>query len=134
MKQRDVSIDIAKGVAILSVIIGHCVLTNNIVAHVIYSFHMPLFFLFAGYFYRQKPIAGSFRNDFSRLIVPFLVFAFVGASKFTITRYLEGAYDSIPLIWLGALWGSGGDHHEALLFSQINDVGVIWVFTSIVLV
>lgn len=50
-KQRDISIDIAKGIGIILVVYGHLACP---VAREIFLFHMPLFFLLSGYFFLQK--------------------------------------------------------------------------------
>lgn len=48
--QRNPNIDILKGIGILSVIIAH--LTQIwLLRGLLYSFHMPLFFLASGYFF-----------------------------------------------------------------------------------
>lgn len=55
MNQRDVTIDIVKGMAILFVVIGHLLQYNTadgshgVCFNWIYSFHMPLFMLLSGY-------------------------------------------------------------------------------------
>lgn len=47
--KRDKSIDIAKGIGICLMIIGH--MTGMIPIHkFIYQFHMPMFLIFSGYF------------------------------------------------------------------------------------
>lgn len=46
-------IDVAKGIGILAVILGHCSLSRQI-AWTIYSFHMPLFFIIGGLFFRNN--------------------------------------------------------------------------------
>ena len=51
---RDSSIDIAKGVGIILVVFGHDTLCPSIIRNVIFSFHMPLFFILSGYFYKDK--------------------------------------------------------------------------------
>lgn len=43
-----------KGVGILLVILGHCMLFGNPINRIIYSFHMPLFFILSGYVYNIK--------------------------------------------------------------------------------
>ena len=43
-----------KGVGILLVILGHCMLFENPINRIIYSFHMPLFFILSGYVYNIK--------------------------------------------------------------------------------
>lgn len=53
-KQRDVTADMLKGWAILLVIVGHVSSISPIVKSLIFSFHMPLFFLVAGWFFHPK--------------------------------------------------------------------------------
>lgn len=48
MGKRIVWIDIAKGLGILLVIAGHLFLYDSKISAIIFSFHMPLFFFFAG--------------------------------------------------------------------------------------
>lgn len=48
MQNRIESIDIAKGLGIILVIIGHCTKTGIFINNWIYSFHMPLFFFISG--------------------------------------------------------------------------------------
>lgn len=43
---REPWIDCARGIAILLVIVGHTV--SGVLSGAIYSFHMPLFFIFSG--------------------------------------------------------------------------------------
>ena len=50
-KSRDHSIDVAKGIAIFLVILGH---TKFIGRDYIYLFHMPLFFFLSGMVYNEK--------------------------------------------------------------------------------
>lgn len=55
MKERLGYIDIAKGIAIILVILGH----NSVPVefkHFMFSFHMPLFFILAGYFFNQQAV------------------------------------------------------------------------------
>ena len=66
-------IDIAKGIGILSVVLGH---SFESLTPIIYSFHMPLFLILAGY--TIKPIQNNEwiqveRKDFRRLIVPCII-------------------------------------------------------------
>ena len=58
MKKRIEWIDICRGLAIILVIIGHSNLETGMAFNlksIIYSFHMPLFFVLSGYlFYNIK--------------------------------------------------------------------------------
>jgi fucose 4-O-acetylase-like acetyltransferase len=47
-------VDIAKGVAMLLVIIGHCSYSEKILVGWLYSFHMPLFFALSGFTFRPE--------------------------------------------------------------------------------
>ena len=47
-KTRIASVDIAKAIAIFTVLMGHTV-DSDTVYKTIYSFHMPLFFLLSGF-------------------------------------------------------------------------------------
>ena len=50
-------VDVAKGIAILLVIIGHTVNFGSATRNFIFSFHMPLFFILSGYTFK---LAGDF--------------------------------------------------------------------------
>lgn len=55
--QRIPEFDIIKGIAIISVIVGHYI-NLPLIPTIIWSFHMPLFVFFNGYFYKpDKPIS-----------------------------------------------------------------------------
>ena len=59
---RDGSVDISKGIGIISVLIGHDMLCPSIIQIVIFSFHMPLFFVLSGYFFHSKDIKSVIRG------------------------------------------------------------------------
>lgn len=69
-KTRIVTFDILKGIGILLVIVGHTFMKE--IGSFIQAFHMPLFFIVAGYFYKYTPLSRQIRRDFRRLIVPYL--------------------------------------------------------------
>jgi len=73
----DKSVNIAKGVAIASMVVGHVLPPPCIITVFIYKWHMPLFFFFSGYFFA----VGKYQfKDFAvrrlrRLYVPFAVWS-----------------------------------------------------------
>lgn len=69
-KMRDATFDMLKGIGILLVIIGHTFMKE--IGPYIQAFHMPLFFMVAGYFFKYKAPKNLFTRDFRRLIVPYL--------------------------------------------------------------
>lgn len=68
-------IDIAKGIAIILVIVGHTVPNPCSLRYAIFSFHMPVFFILAGYTFRPKPWRELLSGSVSRLLVPYVVLA-----------------------------------------------------------
>ncbi|MDD6400745.1 MAG: acyltransferase family protein [Lachnospiraceae bacterium] len=70
----------AKGITILLVIVGHCEI-NKIIRGIIFSFHMPLFFILSSLTMRLSCNVDEFfsqiKKSFFHLIVPaFLIFLF----------------------------------------------------------
>jgi fucose 4-O-acetylase-like acetyltransferase len=61
--QRFDWVDVARGIGILAVVVGH-VWTRGWPHTITYSFHMPLFFLLSGYLFKPKPVV-----EFSRRLV-----------------------------------------------------------------
>jgi fucose 4-O-acetylase-like acetyltransferase len=76
---RSMYLDLAKGVGILLVVLGHMKLPIYIIK-IIYSFHMPLFFFLSGYIYSfgyQKDMLPFIKRKFFTLVVPYIFFSLV---------------------------------------------------------
>ena len=68
---RNYSIDVARGIAIVLVIVGHAIGDiYNPVNRVILSFHMPLFFLLSGYLFRPEKCKSAHWKDFLIAKIP----------------------------------------------------------------
>lgn len=71
-------IDIAKGLGIILVVIGH-VSINNMLNTWIFSFHMPLFFVISGYLNscNKKYVSNKkyIVQKFKRLLIPYFIFS-----------------------------------------------------------
>ena len=85
MKKYYENVDVIRGFAILLVVLGHALASDNIltadskwcnVVHdFIYSFHMPLFFLISGFCYVHSKKYGTFLLHKCRyLLVPYMAF------------------------------------------------------------
>ncbi len=74
LKNRIGWIDIAKGICIIAVILGH----HGVEAlSFVYSFHLTVFFILSGYTLKAKPLTNEYiRNKFSRLMTPYFVTSF----------------------------------------------------------
>ncbi len=98
-KQRDPYFDNLKGVLICLVCAGHCVnlyKDSNIYCwylfHLIYAFHMPLFFYLSGYF--SKNVEKTFRLAFETLIIPSIPFELL----YFIMHVATGAENTEPFL------------------------------------
>lgn len=72
--QRNTVISICKGIAIILMVVGHAE-APGIITNFIYTFHMPLFFMAAGYFFSRKYLADPWTfisKRISGLYFPFL--------------------------------------------------------------
>ena len=96
---RKVSIDIAKGIGISLVVLGH--MNDYFGAGIpgaykfIYLFHVPLFFFLSGLFFKEKERFGDcLKKKFFRLYVPYLLAnIFFFAVEMTRARLMGSAYD-----------------------------------------
>lgn len=80
LKSRIEWLDIAKGIAIILVVIGHSPATNGMKTF-IYSFHIPLFFFLSGFVFNQQKYSKTkdfFENKIRTTITPYLLFSFIG--------------------------------------------------------
>ncbi|BBI34607.1 acyltransferase family protein [Cohnella abietis] len=71
--------NVAKGIGIIAVVIGHST-TNINLLNFIYLFHMPLFFFVSGYFYKDKNTLSPwefFKKKVTGLYVPFITFELI---------------------------------------------------------
>ncbi len=90
--QRRLAITNLKGIGISLVVFGHAISHETIAAHLIYSFHMPLFFIISGLLLKNdrisQPISEYVARQFRSLIVPFLFFSAVFLLVWTVLREL----------------------------------------------
>ena len=77
--QRKTYIDVAKGIAISSIVICHILTycTNlQSVYKIIYVFNVPLFFLISGYLFNYKDSISTFlKKKINRLLVPYFIYS-----------------------------------------------------------
>lgn len=100
-------IDIAKGLGMILVVIGHCINGKTFPGTWIWSFHMPLFFIISGLCFSEKRYP-SFRhfviNKVKTLLLPCIYFSILTTLFSTVTNN-KAAYKSLFTENLpGALW------------------------------
>ena len=75
LKKRDSVIDIAKGILIILMLIGHNSLCQGPLRLFIYSFHMVGFVLFSGYFFKKGTLTKQWGGAVKGLLRPYLCFS-----------------------------------------------------------
>ena len=70
-------IDILRAIGILFMIVGHLGIGGTKTDHIIHSFHMPLFFIISGYFYKTGEIKKQIAHKAKTILLPYCVFGLV---------------------------------------------------------
>lgn len=108
MKQRITWIDRLRGIAMFSVVIGHVALPKETIS-LIYSFHMPLFFIISGMTLNDKkasetPLISTVTDKAKKLIIPyfwmsftvfpiwFVTFKLISETKTTLFQCFKGIF------------------------------------------
>ncbi len=69
--KRNNYLDIAKGISIISIIIGH--LDIEIINRIVFTYHIPVFLLITGCFISEKRSVKEFAiNRFKKLMIPYI--------------------------------------------------------------
>lgn len=122
-------IDVARGIGIISVMFGH--LGVDIIDRIVFTFHMPLFFLISGYFLKTDESIWIFlKKKAKRLLIPYyatggiicllLIFADV------IRKMSENIISDLKSMIISILYGS-----SFRVSHQIEGVGAIWFFWAL---
>lgn len=126
MKKRDTVIDITKAIGILLMIIGHWNGLPYLIRNFIFSFHMPLFFILSGYFYKPKSFKNVFVSGNKNLLKPYLL-----TSLFCIILCLTtGNFNLAKLKFIGIIMSNGGWPNE-IFGANLPYIGPIWFFLAL---
>lgn len=133
---RLIFLDIAKGIGILLVVIGHLLNSSSLPGMYIYQFHMPFFFLISGYCYNQAKYTGHLRTYINvrglQLLVPLACFnLLIMCCNFQIFHDYTAEIFADHMI--GATWFLLVLFGASILFSIIDNVTSI-IFKAGILV
>ena len=131
-RPRFEAMDCAKGLAMVSVIVGHSPSIPDLLRRFCFTFHMPFFFFASGFFSKEEGLSRQYvRKQFKSLVVPYCATSIILVALMT----LKAAFGPAPLIptftsWtLACLYGSGG------VFPGMPDgviaVGAIWFLLAL---
>lgn len=120
-------LDIAKGITAFFVILGHTVSHESVFRGLIFSFHMPLFFILAGYTFRKKEWRGLLESSFTRLVIPYLLMVLV----WNVPHYLMSTetlnFNGVTQVALTAFFASG----TLVPRTNIAAVGMSWFLMAL---
>lgn len=111
MRPRNTTIDIARGIGIILVVLGHnwmVLQERGELFRVIYSFHLPLFFFLSGLFLKDSGSLANFAmSRADALLKPyFVVLVLLGIAEMLAPRLVPVA-DTTPLAYFsGVLYGT----------------------------
>lgn len=130
-RQRIISLDICKGACMLMVILGHQFEKTGLSfpLQFIQTFHMPLFFMIAGYFISDSLTVKEFTiKRVKRLLIPYFFICLLAAILCSMVVWLKdhqltsATLEFIKRIWI-TVYGSGSGHGSILCRSEI---GMMW--------
>lgn len=128
--QRDKAIDISKAIGIILMLIGHsAILTENWTNFLfkgIFSFHMPLFFIFAGYLHKKTDIKTRVKKDLRSLVLPYFATVVIGC---TIVAFLS--FGDLFICIKGAFIGTVGNISSKYYNQWPIQVGPVWFLLSL---
>lgn len=156
-KQRDAYLDLVKGIAIIAVVVGHCIQFGSGVAFMqeegyfyndifrfIYSWHMPLFMLVSGYLFsfstKRHEWKELLKSRFTQLLIPMLSWA----ALITIALSLRGGDNTLLLYtfakrFINDIWFLWAIFYNSLIVLLVRKYfsdslwiyGVVYVLTFI---
>ena len=101
---RSVGIDTLRIIGIAAVVVGH-VWIDDTTRAVIYTWHVPLFFVLTGYFWTPgRPIGGELRKRWQTLGVPYLAWLVILLAMLAAAAAVKGGVGSDT--FSGALYGA----------------------------
>jgi fucose 4-O-acetylase-like acetyltransferase len=107
---RNRAIDIAKALTITAVVAGHSIEGTSVLWRILSSFHVPLFFLLAGYLARGS-FAETASNRARRLLIPYVYAGLTAFGVYMALKLSAGTRVDFPAFFkpfsLALLWGNG---------------------------
>lgn len=131
MKKRIKWVDIAKGIAIILMVIGHTI-PYNAINIFIFSFHMPLFVILSGITYKppknKEDIKNRIKKYIKQLLIPYIITLLICTTLLTIDNNFSFLNLGKQIV-KNLIWGNGCDY----TFLGVNFVGVgaLWFLIAL---
>ncbi len=131
-------IDIAKGIGIILVMLGHCVNIEGWCHRYIYTFHMPLFFLLSGLVLKVEFSRIFIYKKIRSLILPYFTFVMLGfiitllipswRSRLSLKGIVADVYLANPeFINVSSIWFLACLFIVICILTLINRIGMVWL-------
>lgn len=120
-------IDIAKGLLILCVIVGHTIGRESIFFHFIFSFHMPAFFILSGWTSHHKTNSDLVSSLIRRLLLPYVALALVWNVPQLLINNSSLSFEALSSLFFCILFASGTD----IVPLGIPAVGMAWFLAAL---
>ena len=116
-------IDIARGIGMLAIIVGHFGVPA--IVRVVFTFHIPVFYLITGYFMEKEPVSLFLRKKVKTLLIPyFITCAVVVLLQGLVASFRDMDVTGTLWTWIKAgFYGAGSSYHLPDSFAAI---GAIW--------
>ena len=102
--ERIQTFDVMKGIGIVAMVLGHCI-SNKYLVQFIYIWHMPLFFILSGYFFKPDSTINAVRKSFKSILIPYIVACITIILFAYVEKFLIG-FQQIGIFVNGALFGT----------------------------
>ncbi len=127
-KERVEWVDVAKGMAIILMVLGHCVNIESRLRPVIFSFHMPFFIMISGYFYKKTSLRTFLKKQYKGLFIPYVLTVIA----MYIFKILLQELDLRRAIFTGFFTVLAGVNYTKLIqFPFAEGIGVLWFLPMI---
>lgn len=131
-------IDMARGLGMLSIIIGH--MGSSVVSDIVFTYHVPLFFLISGFFYKDK--IETVKKYVCRLLKPYFITWILlivlctikaGVKAIANSEEVGGVITYSIKYWLVAgLYGGGSTYANSFWgYNDIPIIGATWFFIAL---
>ena len=119
-------LDIAKGLAMICIIAGH--LGVRAIIRVVFTFHVPIFFLISGYLINEKKELLPFIKDRAkRLLIPYYITCLVIIIIDTISAIFNKYQNATLLYWIKAsFYAAGSTHFKPFHIAPIGAIWFLW--------
>ena len=124
--QRKMFLDVARGISMICIVLGHLGVSS--LNRIVFTFHLPVFFLLSGYFIDLKrPWKELLKHKVRTLIVPYYfscLLMLIASICITVFVYREQYTMDSLISFLKAVIYSSGDHWTEPF--EIPAIGALW--------